>query len=173
MRADKLLIVKEFLSALQQHDYCKRWWTAEAVVEILKYRLAHFDTFNDTTPNNLCKFISAITKYQGFDMIDSQERNDQGVYRTKFRIKNANQNSRYYYYVCSDKSKAPIRLTSETAHHAYTNNRINTTTPRSNKRQKPDDESTAVSDEAVHKIDNTSPQIPVPLVDYWSSMNGS
>jgi hypothetical protein len=43
MRADKLLIVKEFLSALQQHDYCNRWWTVEAVVEILKHRFAHFD----------------------------------------------------------------------------------------------------------------------------------
>jgi hypothetical protein len=54
-------IVPEFVAAFQQHEYCDRWWSDEAILTVLKHRVNICSIIDDTSTAERKKFNFSVT----------------------------------------------------------------------------------------------------------------
>jgi hypothetical protein len=168
--ANRLLIVKGFHAISRHREYTGKWYSDEAIIEVLESRFNLDVVFNGDTSQKLQKFNYAINKELELAVISLWSLNERGIYRVHFSVKteNGKRKERYFFYFCKDKSVLPPLLQLNTAQEAYNDNRIRTSLR--GKRRRCDD---AVFDNVVIDVPNDLPSISMPEVDYWSSLNAT
>jgi hypothetical protein len=168
--ANRLLIVKGFHAISRHREYTGKWYSNEAIIEVLESRFNLDVVLNGDTSQKLQKFNYAINKELELAVISLWSLNERGIYRVHFSVKteNGKRKERYFFYFCKDKSVLPPLLQLNTAQEAYNDNRIRTSSR--GKRRRCDD---TVFDNVVIDVPNDLPSISMPEVDYWSSLNAT